>query len=149
LGVPRRFPTGDDRVKIAMAFLADEANVSMEGKLNVLGVFDRITSPVFPTMHPRMVFCFRVESEYADSGRAFPVIVRLVDDDGGVLFEANGELVAPPVAPGEFSTGNQVFTLIGTQFARPGSYRFMVHLGNVAAHETPLAVVHVEQPGPN
>jgi hypothetical protein len=131
-------------VKIPMAFLADDANVSMEGKLNVLGIFDRITSPVFPTMHPRMVFCFRVESEYADSGRAFPVFVRLVDDDGEVLFEANGELVAPQVPPGEFSTGNQIFTLIGTQFPQPGSYRFMVHLGDIPPHETPLAVVQAQ-----
>jgi hypothetical protein len=136
-------------VKIPMAFLADEANLSMDGKLNVLGVFDRITAPVFPSVHPRMVFCFRVESEYADSGRAFQVFVRLVDDDGEVLFEANGELVAPHVPPGEFSTSNQVFTLIGTQFPHPGQYRFMVHLGGLPPHETQLAVVQLDQGAPN
>ena len=59
-------------MKIPMALLADEANVSQEGKLNVLGVFDRIAAAGFPTVHPKMVFVFRVQAEYADAGRELP-----------------------------------------------------------------------------
>jgi hypothetical protein len=124
-----------------MAFLADEANVSQEGKLNVLGIFDRIAAPSFPTMHPRMVFAFRVQAEYADAGRGFDVRVRLIDEDGGVIFEANGEIVPPALQPGSFSTANQVFTLVGVQFPQPGMYKFIVNVGELPPHETPLAVV--------
>ncbi|CAN5781717.1 hypothetical protein BH23GEM3_BH23GEM3_22280 [soil metagenome] len=127
-----------------MAFLADEANVSQEGKLNVLGIFDRIASTAFPTVHPRMVFAFRVQSEFPDSGQPYAVRVRLIDEDGGVLFEANGEITGPPVTPGEFSTANQVFTLVGVQFPQPGSYKFVVNLGELAPHETLFAVVQAE-----
>ncbi|HEU0052055.1 MAG TPA: hypothetical protein VFQ39_02715 [Longimicrobium sp.] len=127
-------------MKIPMAFLADEANISQEGKLNVLGVFDRIGAGAFPVVHPRMVFAFRVQAEYADSGQRFPVQVRLLDEDGAVLFEANGEIAAPIVPPGEFMTANQVFTLVGAQFARPGIYKFVVTMGGVEAHETPFLV---------
>jgi hypothetical protein len=130
-----------------MALLADEANVSQEGKLNVMGVFDRIAATAFPTVHPKMVFVFRVQAEYSDQGRAFPVRVRLIDDDGASLFEANGEIAAPPVAPGEFLTANQVFTLVGVQFPRPGSYKFLVNLGDLPPHETPLSVVQGGWPG--
>lgn len=125
---------------IPMAFLADDANISQEGKLNVLGIFDRIGAPEFPTVHPRMVFAFRVHAEYADSEQAFPVRVHLEDEDGGVMFEANGEIVAPEVAPGEFSTANQVFNLVGVQFGHPGNYKFVLHIGDLAAHETPFVV---------
>jgi hypothetical protein len=125
-----------------MAFLADEANVSQEGKLNVMGIFDRIAAPSFPTLHPRMVFAFRVQAEYIDAGRAFDVRVRLMDEDGGVIFEANGEIVPPPLHPGNFSTANQVFTLVGVQFPQPGMYKFVVNVGDLSPHETPLAVVH-------
>lgn len=124
-----------------MALLADEANVSQEGKLNVLGIFDRIAAADFPTLHPRMVFAFRVQAEFPDSGRPFPVRVRLVDEDGGVMFEATGEIVAPELAPGEFSSANQVFTLVGVQFAQPGVYKFIVRVGDLEPHETPFAVV--------
>lgn len=131
-------------MKIPMAFLADEANVSQEGKLNVLGIFDRIASPAFPTVHPRMVFAFRVQAEFADSGQSFPVRVRLIDEDGGTLFEANGEMTAPPVAPGEFSTANQVFALVGVQFPQPGTYKFVVNLADMAPHETLFNVAKVD-----
>lgn len=124
-----------------MALLADEANVSQEGKLNVLGVFDRIAAQAFPTVHPKMVFVFRVQAEYGDAGREFPVRVRLMDEDGAALFEASGEIVGPMVAPGEFVTANQVFTLVGIRFPQAGSYKFLVHLGDLPPHETPLMLV--------
>lgn len=127
-------------MRIPMAFLADEANVSQEGKLNVLGIFDRIAGTEFPSVHPRMVFAFRVHAEYADSGQEFVVRVRLVDEDGGVMFEASGEFVAPEVEPGEFSTANQVFNLVGVQFERPGNYKFLLHVGDLPPHETPFVV---------
>lgn len=128
-------------MKIPVAFLADEANVSQEGKLNVLGIFDRISASAFPITHPRMVFAFRVQAEYPDSGRPFPVRVRLMDEDGGILFEASGEIGAPQVKPGEFMTANQIFTLVGTRFPQAGSYKFVVNLGDEEPHETPFMVV--------
>jgi hypothetical protein len=124
-----------------MALIADEANISQEGKLNVLGVFDRIASPTFPMVHPKMVFVFRIEAGYGDGGEAIPVRVRLVDADGGVLFEAGGEIVAPAVEPGEFATAHQLFTLLGTRFPQPGLYKFVINLGNLTAHETPMTAV--------
>lgn len=123
-----------------MAVLADEANVSQEGKLNLMGIFDRLAAAEFPVAHPKLVFAFRVESEFADNGRMFPVRVTLEDEDGAVLFEAAGELMAPLVPPGEYSTANQLFSLVGLQFPREGMYRFMVRLGDLPPHETPLFV---------
>lgn len=127
-------------MKIPVAFLADEANISQEGKLNVLGIFDRIAAVEFPVLHPRMVFTFRVHADYEDAGRLFPVQVRLVDEDGRVMFEANGEINAPKVNPGEFSTANQVFTLVGVQFPHAGIYKFIVIIANLEPHETPFLV---------
>ena len=130
-----------------MALLCDDANVSQEGKLNILGVFDRIAAGTFPTVHPKMVFAFRVQAEYGDAGRSFAVRVRLIDEDGGVLFEASGEIVGPPVEPGEFLTANQLFTLVGVGFPRPGNYKFEVNVGDLLTHETPLVLLQIPWPG--
>ena len=133
-------------MNIPMAFLADEANISQEGKLNVMGIFDRIVADELPVSHPRMVFAFRVTADFADGGRSFPVQVRLVDEDGAVMFDASGEINPPMLPPGEFSTANQVFTLVGMQFARAGVYRFEVVIGELEPHVTPFAVsAHVQQ----
>jgi hypothetical protein len=123
-----------------MAVLADEANVSQEGKLNLMGIFDRISAAEFPIVHPKLVFAFRVEAEYADSGRSFPVVVTMEDEDGNVLFDAEGQIGAPHVLPGEFATANQLFTMVGVQFPAPGLYRFVVRLGELTPHVTPFLV---------
>ncbi len=136
-------------MKIPMVFLADEANVSQEGKLNVMGVFDRIAGASFPLVHPKMVFAFRVQAEYSDAGKLFPVRVRLMDEDGGVLFEASGEIGAPRVKPGEFMTANQIFGLVGIRFPEPGQYKFVLEVGDLPTHETPLMVGTVGQPTPD
>lgn len=127
-------------MKIPMAFLADEANISQEGKLNVLGIFDRIASVEFPVIHPRMVFAFRVQAEFADGGRSFPVQVTMEDEDDNILFEATGDINPPVVPPGEFSTANQVFTLVGMTFPRPGLYRFVVNIQGLEPHDTQFVV---------
>lgn len=131
-------------MKIPMALIADEANISQEGKLNVLGVFDRIASASFPMVHPKMVFVFRIEAEFGDGGRALPVRVRLIDADGGVLFEAGGEIMAPVVEPGDFATTNQIFALLGIRFEHAGNYKFVVNLGDLPPHETPLTTFRMQ-----
>jgi hypothetical protein len=136
-------------VKISMALIADDANISREGKLNVLGVFDRIVSASFPMVHPKMVFIFRAEAEFGDAGRPIPVRMRLIDEDGGHLFEASGEMLAPAVEPGDFAITHQMFGLFGTRFERPGSYRFVVNLGDLPPHETQLGVALAPWPKAN
>lgn len=127
-------------MRIPLAFVADEANVSQEGKLNVMGIFDRIAGAEFPVVHPKMVFAFRVESEFGDSGRVYPVAVRLVDEEGLVLFEADGQIAPPAMEAGSFATANQVFSLVGVQFPHEGRYRFVVSIAGLDEHETPFLV---------
>lgn len=123
-----------------MALIADEANLSQDGKLNVLGAFDRIVAAQFPMIHPKMVFVFRIEAGYADGGAKLPVRVRLMDEDGEVLFDAGGEIGAPTVRPGDVASAYQLFALAGIGFRAPGAYKFVVTLGDLPPHETPLIV---------
>ena len=60
---------------------------------------------------------------------------------GGTLFDASGEMTAPSLAPGEFITANQIFSLVGVRFARPGHYKFVLNVGDAPPHETPLRVI--------
>lgn len=124
-----------------MAMVADEANVSREGKLNVLGVFDRIAAAGFPTRHPRMVFVFKLEARYGEEGKQSVVRVRLMDEDGGVLFDASGDVIAPRVEPGDVASAYQIFPLMGATFEAPGAYKFVINVDDQLAHETLLYVM--------
>lgn len=137
-----------------MAVLADEANVSKEGKLNVLGIFDQINAGNFPCVHPRMVYAFRLRAEYADSDRRVSLRIRLLDEDGGVILNAEAHAEVPRIPPGEHATVNQIIALNQVRFPRPGAYKFEVLVRDadepggeaMVRHETPFKVVKVDGP---
>ena len=130
---------------IPMSFVADEANISEGGKVNALGIFDRIVAPSFPLLYPRMVFVFRLEAGAGDAGQSFAVHIRLLDDAGAVLFDAGGELSPPLLPPGEVFSANHLVSLANVAFPRPGTYRFVVSVGSLDPHET---VFFVASPPP-
>jgi hypothetical protein len=41
-------------MEVDLALLADAATIDGSGKLNILGIFDRLTTSAFPTRHPRL-----------------------------------------------------------------------------------------------
>src|SRR5207247_8310900 len=53
---------------ISFAVFADAANLSQEGKLNVLGVFDAVQVAGLPTIHPRTHFIVRLKANGDDVG---------------------------------------------------------------------------------
>ena len=50
-------------MRVSLALLADYSNVSREGKLNILGIFDTIYAPRFPTTHAHLQLVVRFEAE--------------------------------------------------------------------------------------
>lgn len=56
-------------MRIAFALFADAANLSQEGKLNILGVFDALQVGGFPAVHPRATLVVRFKGDVADVGR--------------------------------------------------------------------------------
>jgi hypothetical protein len=53
---------------ISFALFADAANLSQEGKLNILGVFDAVQVAGFPAVHPRANIVLRVKGTQTDVG---------------------------------------------------------------------------------
>src|SRR5215207_2107254 len=47
---------------ISFALFADAANISQEGKLNIMGVFDAVQVGALPTMHPRATLVVRLKA---------------------------------------------------------------------------------------
>ena len=44
---------------VDLALLADAATIDGAGKLNILGIFDRVHTPNFPARHPKMALVLR------------------------------------------------------------------------------------------
>ncbi len=69
-------------MRLEYMLLADAANLSTEGKLNVLGAFERIVARSFPVMHPTMTVVIRMVATPAERGRKKQIGIRLLNQDG-------------------------------------------------------------------
>lgn len=132
---------------VKLAVLADYANVTGDGKLNILGIFDRMNVLNLPAVHPQMNLVLRLEAHPAEHDRAHPVEIRLHDPDGQTIFQVSGEIV-PQGAAGQTVSTNQILTLNNLQLNKTGDYTFIVLVNNDLKAEVPLTVDYGPLPGP-
>ena len=65
--------------------LADSANISREGKLNVLGIFNRIMSSSFPTVHPQMYVIAELAASPAEYETEREIRIKILDSDAQTI----------------------------------------------------------------
>ena len=132
-------------MQVTLGVLADYANVTGDGKLNILGIFDRINLMQLPALHPQMHLVLRLEAHPAELDRAHGVEIRLHDPEGTTIFEVKGEIV-PRGEAGRAVSTNQILTLNNLQLEKVGDYVFVVLINNDMKTEIPLAVEFVAMP---
>lgn len=133
-------------MRVKLAVLADCANVTADGKLNIMGIFDRMNVTGIPAVHPQMHLVLRLEAHPAERQRAHRVEIRLHDPDGTTVFEVKGEVV-PEGPPGRATATNQILTLNNLQLAKAGGYNFVIFVNDDLKTEIPLDV-EVAGPAP-
>jgi hypothetical protein len=126
-------------MQVKLALLADYANVTGEGKLNILGIFDRITVQQVPVVHPQMHLILRLEAHSTERNRTHNIEIRLHDPDGETVFEVKGDMFPHGTSVLSTST-NQILTLNNLQLAKTGGYNFVVFVDNDLKAEIPLGV---------
>lgn len=131
---------------VSFILFADAANISQEGKLNILGVFDAVHAGPLPAVHPRATVVVRLKATAADVG-THPLTLRWVNPRGVELWSSTAELAIqqPPVGTAELDM--PVIVQLDLPLDVAGEYRMAVALHDRVEGEARLQL-HTAPPMP-
>jgi hypothetical protein len=126
---------------VQFALFADAANVSQEGKLNILGVFDALHVGQLPSLHPRATFVVRLKAGPDDEG-PHGVSLEWVNPVGDMLWSSRGELMVGAAPDGAEGIDVPLLAVVDLPLDRPGIYTMITAVDDLEAARTAL---HVNQ----
>ena len=139
---------GNKAMNVELAALADYVNISREGKLNILGIFQEISPPVLPFALPQMYLVAVYNASPAEVGMEKNIRIILIDADANSILDIQQSVTVPqPKWPGSKVILNQVTGLAGVKFEKPGDYQFSVLVGEDEKHSIPFRVNEVPKRG--
>jgi hypothetical protein len=128
-------------MEIKIALVADAANLSQEGKLNILGAFTDIRTSEVPARHPEMQLVLLMEASAAESGRTKKLEVKLLDEDGIQVGGMAGEfVVANPPRPGQRIQMSSILRFTDVVFPKEGAYSLHIMVDGDTKAEVPMSV---------
>jgi len=115
-------------MRLAFAVVADHADSTPEGKLDVHGVFHDLYAPGFPAEQGHLVLVVVVEWEHEDQGR-YAFDIDLKDPEGRVALTVNGHTdVDPRPTDRPPARTRLLLPLEGVIFPIPGRYLFEIRI---------------------
>jgi hypothetical protein len=124
---------------LSFALFADAANISQEGKLNILGVFDAVQCGTLPTIHPRAHLVVRLKGGAEDVG-THTVSLHWLNPQGQELWSSNGELNIGPPPAGVSEMDMPLIAAIDLPLDASGAYSMRIALDGEAHGEVGLVV---------
>jgi hypothetical protein len=128
---------------ISFAVFADAANLSQEGKLNILGVFDALQVAILPTIHPRTHFVVRLKASGDDVGQ-HKLSFRWLSPFDEELWSSSGEMGVSPSPNPVFEIDLPIIAVIDLPLNVAGQYTMQVTLDG-----QPTAAVRLLVNGPS
>ena len=127
-------------MEIDLALMADAATVDASGKLNILGVFDRITARNFPAPHERISLVLRFTAGLDEAGEHRLAISLKTPDGSDLIPTIEGVL---QLGPGPGHVGGEIrfphiLNLNGIVFPAPGQYSFDIRVDDEYLTSIPL-----------
>jgi hypothetical protein len=120
-------------MELSFMLAADYANITNNGKLNVMGIFSSINATKFPIKHPQMYIIAQLRVGPAEYGRNFTLELKLIDEDAinviASVVTRRTVPTPPPDAPRRIGL-NHIVRLNNLEFPQPGTYQFSILVDN-------------------
>lgn len=132
-------------MKVLLAVLADAANMSNDEKLNIMGIFNIVSSPKVPFAHAKMSIALSIQLEISEIGKEHRMRPALVDSKGAVIWEPLGDdsinITAnfkDPDMPTDAPSFNLVINLVNVRFDHYGPHAIQIKVDDQCIHEIPV-----------
>lgn len=135
-------------MKLTIFLAADYANITREGKLNVMGIFNDIYASTFPARHSSMHLVAKLGAELGEYGKTRNFTIVLLDADGSSIFDLSGQFQVPTGGQGRKPEVNLILELKDLIFPKEGIYQFVLLVDNDHKGELTLYVNKMENPKP-
>ncbi len=137
-----------EAMEVKLALLADYANVTKDGKLNVMGLFTAIKVPVLPWVHPQMQLIIELEASPAEWGSHKEIEIKLLNVDAKQLLSVKANLTVPRGQSGKRSQINSIMGFGNVKFDSEGDYVFAIMIGGETKKELPFSVIYAPPSSP-
>ena len=134
-------------MQVSFALFADAANLSQEGKLNILGVFDALQVGSLPSVHPRAHLVLHLKGTPLDAG-THSVTLRWLNPSGRELWQSTGELNVGTPPAGVLEMDLPLIAQIDLPMNEPGGYLMAIPVDGERATEVPVQVRSSAAPQP-
>ena len=124
-------------MKLLYALLCDNAFLSIDRKVNIIGVFETINAARFPVTHPKFV----IVGSIAPDKKNFKMSINIVEQESGqlVLGDIQEREVSLPKEGGGHNF-NFIVEVINSNFAKPGNYLVKISIDGEVIGEIPLKI---------
>ncbi len=112
---------------VSFALFADAANLSQEGKLNVLGVFDALQIGALPAVHPRATLVVRLKANREDVG-VHSIAFGWIGPHGDEIWSSSGEVEVGAPPPGAIEVDIPVIAAIDLPIQEIGTHTMRIAL---------------------
>jgi hypothetical protein len=133
-------------MRVLLFLAADYANVTGDGKLNVMGIFKEIYSQTFPARHASMHLVAKLAPELGEFGKPRTFTVKLLNANGGQNMELSGQFDVPRGEGGKKPEVNVILQLKDIIFPTPGPYQFVFLVDRDQKDEITLYVNKLDAP---
>jgi hypothetical protein len=124
---------------VSFALFADAANLSQEGKLNILGVFDALQVAQFPAVHPRATLVVRLKGGRGDEG-SHDVTMSWVNPVGQELWNSSGGIDLGTLPADVFEADLPLIAALDLPADQPGEYVMRIAVDGIVSAEVGLSI---------
>jgi hypothetical protein len=122
-------------MKTEIFVIAENANLTSDGKINIFAIFNKIKAPQFPTVYPRPTILIKLALELGERATNRKVTLYFAGEDNNVQ---QVKMMDPDTV--------MILNVNAIGFEKPGTYQFILHVDDNFQSSLLIYAELVQQP---